>query len=309
MACMVRTRARGVLSAPYRRVSFFVSRRRAAPSRLLPLGGTRAQRARGRARGQRSGRRAINAVSTRPSSEHAPVATQVRCQPPTWLATHATSGGPTNWPAADHCCTQPTVLDSVCRPAPRAPPARTRCPGSRRRSSRTPAPRHNATPDACRAVGAGERERRGLSAIATKPTASSVVGLRRGAAAGPSRCCRPCSPPRPARSARRSRHRRCRPACRSTAGSRSPPATGSSRPQSWPRPATDRARQRVAQPREPAHRCVCRCRARRQHRAPRAPATAPSARSGRPSATTTRASRAPHPQRPDQQRAAVASGM
>jgi len=34
--------------------------------------------------------------STRPASEHAPVASQVNCQPPALLATQATSGGPAN---------------------------------------------------------------------------------------------------------------------------------------------------------------------------------------------------------------------
>ena len=39
--------------------------------------------------------------------------TQVHCQPPTAPATQATSGGPRNWPAEEHCCIQPTVVDTV----------------------------------------------------------------------------------------------------------------------------------------------------------------------------------------------------
>ena len=46
-------------------------------------------------------------------AEQAPVSTQVPCQSPLLLATAATSGGPANWPSADHCCTQPTVVDNV----------------------------------------------------------------------------------------------------------------------------------------------------------------------------------------------------
>ena len=41
------------------------------------------------------------------------MATHVQCQPPAALATAATSGGPANWPSADHCWTQPTVVANV----------------------------------------------------------------------------------------------------------------------------------------------------------------------------------------------------
>src|SRR6185312_16659321 len=58
-------------------------------------------------------KRPICPASTRPSTEQAPVTTQVHCQPPTRLATQATSGGPTNWPKEDHCCIQPTVVETV----------------------------------------------------------------------------------------------------------------------------------------------------------------------------------------------------
>jgi len=54
------------------------------------------------------------AVSASPISEAAPVTSQVSCQPPAMPATQATSGGPMNWPNADHCCIQPSVVDSVC---------------------------------------------------------------------------------------------------------------------------------------------------------------------------------------------------
>src|SRR5580765_2186976 len=60
-----------------------------------------------------SGRRLRTAVNNSPATEQAPVAAQVHCQPPVALATAATSGGPANWPSADHCCTQPTVVDKV----------------------------------------------------------------------------------------------------------------------------------------------------------------------------------------------------
>ena len=52
----------------------------------------------------------------RPATEQAPVATHVHCQFPVVLATAATSGGPANWPNADHCWTQPTVVDNVPSP-------------------------------------------------------------------------------------------------------------------------------------------------------------------------------------------------
>ena len=42
-----------------------------------------------------------------------PVSAQVQCQPPTLPATQAISGGPRNWPADEHCCIQPTVVDTV----------------------------------------------------------------------------------------------------------------------------------------------------------------------------------------------------
>src|SRR5262245_34630674 len=90
MARIVRNAARDVLSAPYRRVSFFVARSV-----------------------QRSESRAIADTSARPISDDAPVTSHVNCHPPATEATHATSGGPTNWPNADHCCIQPTVVDSV----------------------------------------------------------------------------------------------------------------------------------------------------------------------------------------------------
>jgi hypothetical protein len=46
-------------------------------------------------------------------SEQAPVTSQVHCQLPAPLATHATSGGPKNCPNEEHCCIQPTVVDTV----------------------------------------------------------------------------------------------------------------------------------------------------------------------------------------------------
>src|SRR4029078_4521677 len=60
-----------------------------------------------------SGARASRRDSSSPSSDTAPVASQGQCQPPIRLAIQATSGGPTNWPQADHCWTQPTVLEIV----------------------------------------------------------------------------------------------------------------------------------------------------------------------------------------------------
>ena len=49
----------------------------------------------------------------RPASEAAPVAAPVQCQPPARAASQATMGGPANWPSAEHCCIQPTVVETV----------------------------------------------------------------------------------------------------------------------------------------------------------------------------------------------------
>jgi hypothetical protein len=49
-------------------------------------------------------------VGSTPRRRTRPSPTQVHCQPPAALATAATSGGPANWPSADHCWTQPTVV-------------------------------------------------------------------------------------------------------------------------------------------------------------------------------------------------------
>src|SRR5690606_15506470 len=48
-----------------------------------------------------------------PRKEDSPVASQVRCQPPACAAIQATTGGPKNWPAAEHCNIQPTVVAMV----------------------------------------------------------------------------------------------------------------------------------------------------------------------------------------------------
>lgn len=50
----------------------------------------------------------------RPMREQIAVATQVMCQPPTLAASIATAGGPKNCPIDEHCCIQPTVVDTVC---------------------------------------------------------------------------------------------------------------------------------------------------------------------------------------------------
>src|SRR5690606_18937587 len=49
-----------------------------------------------------------------PARANAPVASQVDCQPPVRFTTHATTGGPTNWPSEEHCCSHPTVVVVVC---------------------------------------------------------------------------------------------------------------------------------------------------------------------------------------------------
>ena len=51
-----------------------------------------------------------------PAAQQAPVTIHVNCQPPAWLATQATSGGPLTWPTADHCCIQPTVVEMLRSP-------------------------------------------------------------------------------------------------------------------------------------------------------------------------------------------------
>ena len=52
-------------------------------------------------------------VKSSPARHIAPVVTQVHCQSPARMATHATMGGPANWPSADHCCIHPTVVAIV----------------------------------------------------------------------------------------------------------------------------------------------------------------------------------------------------
>ncbi len=47
------------------------------------------------------------------ASEQASVQAQVHCQPPARCATHATTGGATNWPSDEACCIRPTVVDTV----------------------------------------------------------------------------------------------------------------------------------------------------------------------------------------------------
>ena len=49
----------------------------------------------------------------RPASPNAAVTHQITCQPPARAAAHAARGGPANWPNADHCCIQPTVVETV----------------------------------------------------------------------------------------------------------------------------------------------------------------------------------------------------
>ena len=48
-----------------------------------------------------------------PPRQQDPVISQVHCQPPTLAASQATNGGPANCPTEDHCCIQPTVVDTV----------------------------------------------------------------------------------------------------------------------------------------------------------------------------------------------------
>ena len=57
--------------------------------------------------------RAIQRARPTPTSAQLLVTIQLHCHPPVRAATHATSGGPVNWPKADHCCIQPTVLETV----------------------------------------------------------------------------------------------------------------------------------------------------------------------------------------------------
>ena len=55
-------------------------------------------------------RRAMRPASSAPATQQPAVTAQVHCQPPTRLASQATTGGPASWPRADHCCIQPTVV-------------------------------------------------------------------------------------------------------------------------------------------------------------------------------------------------------
>ena len=55
----------------------------------------------------------MRSASNKPIAAMLSVTTQVHCQPPTAPANHATTKGPMNWPVADHCCIQPTVVETV----------------------------------------------------------------------------------------------------------------------------------------------------------------------------------------------------
>ena len=46
-----------------------------------------------------------------------------------WTATHATSGGPANWPIEDHCCAQPTVVETVFSPGASVTASENKVPG------------------------------------------------------------------------------------------------------------------------------------------------------------------------------------
>ena len=116
------------------------------------------------------------------------------------LATQATSGGPANWPSADHCCIQPTVVDSVCSLGAR----RTASANSVGRDQAADARRTSAPQDSA-------RRRQGHAVDGSK---GRHGGQRHGDEAGVQqarrphpalqqsarpRGCRACSPPRPAR--------------------------------------------------------------------------------------------------------------
>src|SRR5690625_4842116 len=53
-------------------------------------------------------------ASAIPATVYRLVASQVHCQPPAWFTTHATTGGPENWPRAEPCCSHPIVVVVVC---------------------------------------------------------------------------------------------------------------------------------------------------------------------------------------------------
>ena len=57
-------------------------------------------------------KRRTHCAMAKPSTLHARVNTQLCCQPPTWVAHHATSGGPMSCPADESYCIQPTVVDT-----------------------------------------------------------------------------------------------------------------------------------------------------------------------------------------------------
>ena len=55
----------------------------------------------------------MRSASNTPTVAMLSVTTHVHCQPPTAPANQATAKGPKNWPVADHCCIQPTVVETV----------------------------------------------------------------------------------------------------------------------------------------------------------------------------------------------------
>ena len=80
-------------------------------------------------------------ASNTPHTQQAPVTQGVSCQPPAWAATQATSGGPANWPKADNCCIQPTVVATCCSPGASLTASENKVPGTK-----PPTPENNNTP-------------------------------------------------------------------------------------------------------------------------------------------------------------------
>ena len=112
--------------------------------------------------------------SARPTRAQAPVTVHDHCQPPLATATSATAGGPANWPTAESCCIQPTVVERVAGSGARRTESANSVPGIR-----PPRP-ENATTAASRATGPtpsiGQNASTEPRPIAAKPARSRRGG-------------------------------------------------------------------------------------------------------------------------------------
>jgi hypothetical protein len=100
-------------------------------SRHAPVSRSRSLQSRDRIAPHRRCARPIIAAKQMPASDAVPVTIHVHCQPPDTPATHATTGGPTNWPRAENCSIQPTVVDTIRGPGANRTASANSAPGTR----------------------------------------------------------------------------------------------------------------------------------------------------------------------------------